>query len=315
MKENNRNNRVGTRIIAGLLLIVLLFISACGSGGGQTWKMPEDVQNIAAETAKYLVKNNSDPSIGAVGGEWLVIAVNLSDYDAPDSFYSRYYDNVRAEVKSKKGIITDTHYSEYVRLILCLHQLGKDFANVEGYDLRPYLDDYEKISDQGSTTASFALIASKIGGFQLENEGAYIDLILAETGEPTAMGEAGLTDYLAMALEALSFYRGRGDVDSFIENSLAVLSAKQGTDGGMNNCEATAECIMMLVQLGIDPFTDERFIKDGKTLADGLMLWYLGKGQFMHDSQLPEYDPLATEKALMALDALMLSQEGRKLYE
>ena len=129
------------------------------------------------------------------------------------------------------------------------------------------------------------------------------------------MGAAGLTDYTAMALEALSFYRGRADVDAFIEEGLAMLSEKQQADGGMNNCEATAEVIMMLVQLGLDPLTDERFIKDGNTLADALMLWYLGKGQFMHDSKLKEYDALATEKALMALDALMLSQAGRKLYE
>ncbi|MBO4834475.1 MAG: hypothetical protein J5483_00015 [Lachnospiraceae bacterium] len=314
MKEKKLRKTIGTKVLVGLLLVVMLVLSACGSGS-KTWKMPDDIETVAGETAEQLVKNNPDPMISAVGGEWLVIAVYLSGHDAPESFYNHYYDNVRAEVKSKKGVITEDHYSDYDRLILCLHFLEKDFTNVEGYDLTPYLDDYEKISEQGSTVADFALIASNIGGFQLENEEAYIDLILSETGEATVMGAAGMTDYTAMALEALSFYRGRPDVDAFIEEGLKMLSAKQQEDGGMNNCEATAECIMMLVQLGLDPFSDERFIKDGKTLADGLMLWYLGKGQFMHDSRVPEYDALATEKALLALDALMLSKAGRKLYE
>ena len=313
MTEKNRKNRIGIKALSVLLVSVILLLSACG--GSQSWKMPDDIEKVAKETAAQLVKNNPDPIISAVGGEWLIIGVHLSGYDAGDGYFDRYYDNVRATVKSQKGVISEEHYSEYARLIVCLHLLGKDVTNVEGYDLTPYVDDYEKISDQGSTAADFALIASQIGGFHLENEEAYIDLILSDTGEATVMGAAGLTDYTAMALEALSFYRGRADVDAFIEEGLAMLSEKQQADGGMNNCEATAEVIMMLVQLGLDPLTDERFIKDGNTLADALMLWYLGKGQFMHDSKLKEYDALATEKALMALDALMLSQAGRKLYE
>lgn len=294
-------------------MAVILLLSACG--GSQSWKMPDDIEKVANETAAQLVKKNSDPVISAVGGEWLIIGLYLSGYEVPEGYFDRYYDNVRATVKSKKGVITQDHYSEYDRLILCLHMLGKDVTNVEGYDLTPYVDDYEKISDQGSTAADFALIVSKICGFPLESEEAYLNLILEETGETTAMGAAGLTDYTAMALEALSFYRGRPEVDAFIEEGLTMISERQQADGSMNNCEATAEVIMMLVQLGLDPLTDERFIKDGNTLADGLMLWYLGKGQFMHDSKLTEYDALATEKALIVLDALMLSKAGRKLYE
>lgn len=303
------------KVLAGLLMTAILLLASCGSGSSQTWKMPDDIERVAKETAEQLVKENPSPTIGAVGGEWLVIGLYLSGYEVPEGYYDRYYDNVRAIVKSSKGAITDIHYSEYDRLLICLHLLGKDVTNVEGYDLTPYVDDYEKISDQGSTAADFALIASKTCGFPLGNEEPYLELIIEETGEPTVMGAAGLTDYTAMALEALSFYRGRPEVDIFIEEGLAMLSAKQQDNGGMNNCEATAECIMMLVQLGIDPFTDDRFIKDGKTLADALMLWYLGNGQFMHDSQLPEYNPMATEKALLALDALMLSKAGSKLYE
>lgn len=315
MREKKRKNKRWITILVLFLIAVTCLLSACRSGGGKAWKMPDDMERIAHETAKQLVDANPEPSIGAIGGEWLVIGVYRSGFEAPNGYFDRYYDNVRALVKSNKGAITDTHYSEYDRLIICLHMLQKDVTNVEGYDLTPYVDDYEKISDQGSTAADFALIASNICGFPLENEEAYLDLIMEETGEATVMGSAGLTDYTAMALEALSFYRDRPEVNAFIEEGLTMLSARQSEDGGMNNCEATAEVIMMLVQLGLDPFTDERFIKNGNTLADALMNWYLGDGKFMHDSGLTEYDTLATEKALMALDALMLSRAGRKLYE
>ncbi len=298
-----------------LTLIVCLFLCACGENSGKNLSIPKDLKSVAEKTAEELVKTHESPKVSSIDGEWLVIGVHYSGYEAPDSFYSHYYDTLRAEVKSKKGILSEDKYSEYERVLLCLHAIGMDTTQVEGYDLRPYLDDYEKIAGMGASVASFALIASNVLGYPLENEEAYIQVILEEAWSPSIMGEAGLSDYVAMAVEALSFYRGREDVDSFIEDSLTFFSETQNEDGSMINCEATAECIICLVQLGIDPLTDERFIKNGKNLGDGLLTFYLGDGTFFHDADNPNGSEIPTEKALLGLDTLLLSQKGEKLYQ
>ena len=322
MMKKQMRNKTGTFVLALVLAAALL--SACGGGqttesGAETPKpggsAPKDTQALAVETAKNLMEVHENPGIAFVGGEWLIIGLLHSGAEVPDAYYDHYYDNVRAEVKSKKGVLTDDHYTEYERLIMCLTELGKDPGDVEGYDLRPYLDEYDTISEQGSNASSYALVASKVCGYPLKNEEKFIQLILKEAGETYAMGKEGLSDYVAMGLEALSFYAGREDVDKFIEEGVTFLSNAQREDGALNNCEATAECIFALNQLGIDPDTDERFIKNGNTLEDGLMTFYLGKGEFFHDADLKEADPLSAEKALLALDTLMLGRNGGKLFE
>jgi hypothetical protein len=78
-----------------------------------------------------------------VGGEWLIKGIAGSGAEIPASYYDIYYDNVRAEVKSKKGVLSDTYYTEYERVIIGLSAIGKGTV-VEGYDLAPYLDEFDK---------------------------------------------------------------------------------------------------------------------------------------------------------------------------
>ena len=322
IKMRIRNRTIKWGIVPALILTVCL-LTACSGGGqdpgsgtpGGTNSNQNDTQSLAIETANALMAENENPQIASVGGDWLIKGLYHSGAEVPESYYNHYYDNVRAAVKSQKGILSEDHYTEYERLIICLATIGKDFTDIEGYDMRPFLDDYYKIEQQGSNAASYALVASNVGGFPLENEERYIDLILKETGETNAMGAQGLSDYTAMAAEALSFYKGRENVDAFLEEAVTFLSEAQNENGALNNCEATAECIMALTQLGINPLEDERFVKNGNTLEDGLLTFYLGNGSFFHDEELKEADPLSTEKALLALDALLLNKNGLKLYE
>ena len=83
----------------------------------------------------------------------------------------------------------------------------------------------------------------------------------------------------------------------------------------MGNAEATAMAIIALTMNDIDPRVDDRFIKNEQSLVDGLMVYYLGEGEFSHVLEIKEGDLLAGQQALMALDSLIMQSEGKKLYE
>ncbi len=96
-------------------------------------------------------------------------------------------------------------------------------------------------------------------------------------------------------------------VDSCIEKSLRALSEKQSDDGSYktyskSNIKTTSAIITALCTLGINPITDERFIKNGNTLIDGLLKYQNADGSFMADenSDISE----ETTDALSALVSL-----------
>lgn len=313
MKQYQKNIRSMT---VGLLLLILLVgtLAACGKTQ-KAYTMPQDASALAKEVAAVLMEENENPMLSSIGGEWMIKGITHAGIEVPQEYYDIYYDNVRAEVKSKQGILSETKYTTYERLIIGLASIGKDFTDIEGYDMRPFLDDFDKIEAQGMNAACYALLAARVGDFTLANEEAYIQMIITETKDLIETGDAYISDYIAMAMQALSFYRGREEIDAFIEESIAALAQAQHEDGSLGNCESTVEAIIALTQVDIDIFTDARFIKNDKTLADGLLLYYIGDGKFVHVSEMDTSDPLATEKALLALDAVVLSQEGKKLYE
>lgn len=314
-KRKGRTKKGGAKAVLWLLLVFLLAaVCGCGSGAAGGAGAP-DIKTVSEATAKKLMEENPDPSLAAIGGEWVIRGLSLSAAEVPEEYYRHYYDNVRAEVKQKKGVLSENKYTEYARAVLGLCAIGEDPKDVEGYDLTAFLDEYDKVSAQGSTSCAFALIAANVAGVTLENEENYIQQILKAEDKTGAMGEKALTDYLAMGAEALSFYAGREDVDAYLAEAVDTLSKEQQEDGAMGNCEATAECLEALVQMGIDPTGDERFIKNGKTLFDGLMKFYLGDGSFYHEVKEDGADPMACERALLGMDAIRLYGEGMKMYE
>ena len=302
------------------LFLIISLVGCNASKSRETQGNASDYKAVKIETVEKLIKDNPSPGISSIGGDWLVFALVKSGERVPDGYIDSYYDNVRSEVKRRKGLLSDTKYTEYERVILSLDSIGKDYRNIEGYDLYPYLDDYEKIFDQGVNAEIFALITSNVCGIKLKNEERYIEDIMKELDQPAYLNDPEMTDYIAMGIEALSFYMERIEVKEFVDEGLKVLSNYQLPDGSLGNCESTAECIMALSQIGIDPLKDERFIKEGKTLFDGLMVFYKGGGGFTHmppgDKRIKnEVDPMSTEKALLGLCALELSQQGKRMYE
>ena len=262
------------------------------------------------------------------GSEWLVIALARSGRDVPDS----YYDSVVKAVQSAKGQLSDKKSTEYARTILALTAIGKDPADVGGYDLLARLADMDDVTYQGINGAIFALLAldsgkydvpaAAEGGTQVTRDGlvAYILAQQLSDGGWALSGTSADPDVTAMALQALAPYRtGDETVDAAVDKGVQLLSDMQLSDGGYSswgtlNSESCAQVLIALATLGIDPVSDSRFVKNGLTVLDALLA-YAVSGGFRHTVD-GEADAIATEQALCALTAYACLLDGKTaLYD
>ena len=315
--------RSGSKLLCILLLLSLLLSrTACGKPETQLEK-----------TAGYLQAQIAEPGTGSVGGDWLIFGLARSGVKVPQKYFDAYYENVEAAVREKNGVLSDRKYTEYSRTVLALTAIGKNPADVAGFDLLKPLADFEQVTRQGINGTIFALLALDSGNYEIpENPDAavqatrqmYVDELLARAlpdGGWTLTGGEPDVDITAMTLQALAKYRDQADVTAAVERGLAVLSSLQEPDGGYvswgsSNSESVAQVIVALTELGV-PLDDERFTKNGITVEDALLRFAQENGAFVHvrDGSGGD-DGMATEQAFYALAAIHRAETGETtLYD
>lgn len=294
------------------------------------------VKSALDDTAAYVYKTVKDPQVGSIGGEWAVVGLARSGYGVPREYYQDYYDTVVEYVKACSGVLHEKKYTEYSRLTVALTAIGADASNVGGYNLLTPLGDFDKTIWQGINGPIWALIALDSGNYAIPRNPLaaiqatremYVDEILSRQltdGGFSLFGGAGAAasgdlisdpDITGMALQALAKYQDRADVKKVTEEALACLSRIQKSNGGYSswgsvNSESCVQVLVALTELGI-PLDDSRFVKNGKTLADNLLTFYLkGKG-FLHTADGSGSNQMATEQALYGLAAAHRAQRGQ----
>lgn len=291
----------------GFAFVLALSLTTGLLTGAQAAVSKETLNDAVQDTAEYMYRTVQDPQVGSIGGEWAVLGLARSGYDVPDSYYQDYYATVETYVKACDGKLHDKKYTEYSRVIVALSSIGKDARNVGGYDLTKPLGDYDKTIWQGLNGPIWALIALDSRDYPMpENPGAetqatrqmYIDRILECQlpdggwslfgGTSAASSGDGVSDpdITGMALQALAKYQDQPAVAKATEEALACMSKKQNSEGGFSswgtkNSESCVQIIVALCELGI-PLDDPRFVKNGNTLLDNLMTFYLPGNGFLH---------------------------------
>lgn len=318
--------------IAILLTAIIILSSCMNVFASSDPKLDEAI----AETAGYLYETVQNPQIGAIGGEWAVIGLARSGYDVPDSYYQNYYSNVEAYVKNCGGKLHDKKYTEYSRVIVALTAIGKNPADVAGYNLFTAIGDYDNTIWQGLNGLVWALIALDSGGYEMpQNSDAktqatrelYLNRIL-ECQLPdggwslfggTAAEESGNSvsdpDITGMALQALAKYQDRPEVKKATEEALACMSAMQNENGGYShggaeNLESSVQMLTALCELGISA-DDARFVKNGNTLLDAVLSFRNSDGSFQHTSDDSGNSQMSTEQGFYAMVAAQRALEGK----
>ena len=120
----------------------------------------------------------------------------------------------------------------------------------------------------------------------------------------------------AMALVALAPYCEKYPaVKAAADKALNLLSSLQMKDGsfgswGVANAESCAQVLTALSAYNIDPLTDSRFIKNGRTVVDALGSYFVEGGGFRHLAE-GERNGMATEQGYYALVALRRMQSRK----
>ena len=251
------------------------------------------IQRVS-ERKDYLATATQEENAKAVYALW------ISGADVPDGFYDDY---LRAlanwmDIAAKRG--KAGYVPGAVRTVAAM---GLDVADFAGHDLlaamqRPELVDADEdrldmlmdldaAGDAGKTDEFNALretlITEALARQQSSGEFRYTSKWPAELKRKGVAAEPDRFDYIlltAKSAQALAPYRSRAEVGTAIEKAIDYLSAQQLASGGFlrygEDVEEDAVVLEMMQALGISP-DDERFVKNGNTVPDGMMGWYQGK--------------------------------------
>ena len=212
------------------------------------------------------------------------------------SYFEGYIQRVEDYVNSKNGNLDRNKSTEWSRAILALTALGYDITNVAGYDFIDKLSESFRFTlRQGINGPIWVIIAMNTGGYEFYSKPEYsdpnsfgrmIDYILdneieQEDGTVGGWALGSFTksgpdpDITGMALQALApyyldeeKYEKSGAETPYKEFQLAVergvkaLAELQAENGafkafGQVNTESTAQVIVALTALGIDPLSTE----------------------------------------------------------
>lgn len=302
-----------------------------------------DYTQALDKTLAYLRKTADDPQFGA---EWNVMTLARCGYE-DEAWYGEYYDNI---VKYVQSCVEETgslkldkkQYkgTDNSRVILALTAIGADAADVGGYNLLEPLADMNYVTTQGINGPVFALIAFDTAGYdipklpdgsdgvQTTREGL-VEYILGrelDGGGWAFSGSNADPDMTGMTIQALApYYKSNTEVKTVVDRALDVMSGLQKDDGGFAswgtvNSESCAQVICGLLDIGRDAGTDEAFVKNGHSVLDALMGFYVASaGGFAHDvKQNGELvvNGMASQQAGYALAAYDRFKKGRNtLYD
>lgn len=253
--------------------------------------------------------DNTLTSNAGVSSEWYVIG--LSQYDNYD--FSRYEQSLINYVNNNEIFSSITK----IKYAMCLSAIGSTNRYITNV-----LND--SIGKQG--------IMSYIYGLHLLNnhyqsetytKDELINILLSlqcNDGGWSLTGEKGDVDVTAMTIQSLSvYYNVSNEVHESIEKGLVFLSDRQLIDGdymsyGNSNVESTIQVLIALSSLNINCINDPRFIKNGKTLFDGIKKYQLNNYTFSHILN-NEFNENATVQVFYGMIAyLRMNNEKSSLY-
>ena len=311
------------RLIALLLcaLLTVMPISVHAQGG---------YEEKYRSTAAYL-NSCPTPSVGSMGGEWLVLGLARGEGISRE-MAEGYYQNVLATVRENgSSKLHRSKVTENARVILALTAIGKDAADVAGYNLLEPLADFRFVTKQGLNGAVWTLIALDSMPYDIPATNVQeattreklIDCILSrqnESGGWDIKDNCADPDMTGMALQSLApYYEGSAAVRAAVDRALAVMSQNQLSDGGFVTYgsptpESCAQMLTALTALGIHPQNDSRFLKNGRSVLDRMLDFSVENG-FEH-LQNDGFNQMSTEQAFYAMVSLQRLENGKTaLYD
>ncbi len=291
-------------VIAAVILSVAFTVYSFAAVNTEKSDITDGITDSVCDILKYKLTSagandidcwiTDELSLGVgVSSEWYVLALSQCGYR---DFFA--YTQALEKYISDREISSAVTRQKYALVLLSAggdkklaEGLACDTAGKQGimslvYGLHLYVNGIDAGMDVSQLTGKILELQSGDGGWSLS-------------------GKSGDPDVTAMVLEALAILSDWGEkTDDSIARGVEFLASLMLEDCdyksyGVANAESTAQVICALSSLGIDPMKDLRFIKDGKTLFDGLKKYRIGSGGFSHIEGGEENDT-ATVQAMIA---------------
>ncbi|KTE89384.1 cell wall-binding protein [Desulfitobacterium hafniense] len=325
------------RFIAIILMFSLIFLGGLPGAafaqeqGTTRAQIDQVITDLVQWEEAYLEKAFAEQSpeniVEPTVYNWPTLGLaRLGYYDGLEKYLTETENYAAQNWQSISRKVTDLE-----RIALAIGAAQGDPRNFAGKDLIAEIYNFPNIQAQGLNGPIFALLALDSGNYVVAAEAKWSreDLLKIILSKQLPDGGFNLRstgssdpDITAMALQALApYYReGRAEVRTVVDEALATLSKLQDQDGhyiswGAVNSESTAQVIIALCSLGIDPDTDPRFIKNGRTLPVNLLQFRAEDGGFKHVLDQGT-DAMASEQALIALASYVRFKDGKtSLYD
>lgn len=349
-------NTTTSKRLLSLLLALITALSLCvpvfatdgtGNGGGTTGETTTSVSAIVdAALSSTLAQEKAALTSPDFGSEWVILGLARSGYlEKGSKYFNDYYTRVAAyaskatknaqELGAPAGALHLVKCTENSRLIIALSALGRDARSVGECDLTAPYEKFSWIEGQGLNSVVFALIALDTVGYETKDTTIRQQCISYILGRQLSDGgwnyqEDAATsdpDMTAMSLQALANYQEQEKVQAAVSAAVGRLSAMQNSDGSYTsyeavNSESISQVIAACAALGIDPHTDSRFVKNGKSAVDALLTFYNTEKKAFHhtmkdkDGNPTDVDGMATEQAAYAMTAYQRLMNGKtSLYD
>lgn len=280
------------------VLILAMVLSVIAPGSASVVNAEETDYQAKLTAVTKCLHDNVEP---VYSGEWALIQQARSEN--PDKKWMHtYYESLVEQLEDEEKT-SKMEPNDWARVLLAVEALGENPADFNGKNLFQNLADFSKIytgSIYDVSTIAYILMAvgnrnddvflsDKVSKDNLTTKAKLKEAILSnydkdnkgwggpdwDTGEWTFD-----PDISSQAIQALSAYYSDEKIKEIIDNTLTSLSTKVLDDnacvvawGSANPC-STAQVICALSAVGIDLTKDERFIKNGKTLIDGLCTFF-----------------------------------------
>ncbi|WEK54337.1 MAG: S-layer homology domain-containing protein [Candidatus Cohnella colombiensis] len=317
---NAVKNRGYMKLWLSMLLVMAVLLQGVLGAGATIVNAAEDEASVTAVTREQIVASLAELQ-KVVGksqplSDWAAFGLARSGV----AVEAQYMPIATASVADGSLRLS----TDFARVALTVNAVGGDAQKIglAKSNLPEKLANFEKLTAQGPNAVAYALIALDATGYEIRESDYWtkdalikwlVDNRNADAGWSLKIG-AGKSDVdiTGIVLSALAPYQNREDVRGIVDAALEWLSNAQKETGGFGSPEAsesTAQVLIALTALGIDPINDARFVKNGNSAISRLLSFRLADGQYSHVVG-GKADGMATLYALLGVTAVDRWQDG-----
>ena len=302
-----------------------------------------DIEKLIDQTAGELQKKETVLSnqemfpAGNSVSDWVAMTLAFSGRKDAYNDYLHHLREYVGETYEEEGYLHRIKATEYHRIALTMLALGGNPDSVE-YNGRVI----DLIADgtyafhagtpgmQGTNGLIYALLTLDAMDYPIPTDAVYTRELLVEELLELQQSDGGIgldqslggdIDITAMAIQALAPYAQQPEVKNAIDCALAWLSGYMTENCtfvyyGDENVESSAQVILALCALGIDPEETELFTQGERTILDGMNDFRMKNGLYKHTKSEEETNVMSTYQALLALEAVLaLRTESRWIFD